>query len=191
MGAAGCAGARGWRHLPAAEAEARERAQNSAAVQAAAQADAQALQLRDEQTQRVLELRREREVLALVATSQDTAQREQVERAELEVRELYERLEQLRASSGGAVEELRVQRDRGTVAAELKRAIELYERAAGRDLEAVYYGVQEVRERLEAVQGLVLADRRLVARLRNAESDLASRSWRRSAGSAATVPSMR
>ena len=144
---------------PAADAEARARAQDAAAV-LAAEANTEALQRRvgDEQARRVLEL--EREALALAGASQDPARREQVERVEFEVRRLYERIEQLRASNGGAVEERRAQRD---VERGLERALELYQRAAGRDLEEVYYGVQiaeDIRERVEVVQGLVLADRR-------------------------------
>ena len=144
---------------PAADAEARARAQDAAAVPAA-EANTEALQRRvgDEQARRVLEL--EREALALAGASQDPARREQVERVELDVRELYERIEQLRVSTGGAVEEGRAQRDVGRG---LERALELYQGAVGRTLEEAYYGVQiaeEVRERVEVVQGLVLADRR-------------------------------
>ena len=128
---------------PPADAEARERAQDA-----------------DEQDRRVLELGREREALALLAASQDPARREQVERAEVEVREVERRLLELQEQiDRQVVEEVRAQRDRGAVIAErgLERALELYRRQGALDIEEVFYGVQiaeEIREQLSRELGV-------------------------------------
>lgn len=135
----------------------------SAAV--AVQGEAQAMQRKfaDQLARRVLE----RETLALVAVSQDSARREQLERAEIKLIELKRHLEQIQDRTGRIVRigerEVQEQQDRGAVvvARELERALEIARRAADFDvdleLDGVFNGMriaEEIWQRLNVELGI-------------------------------------
>ena len=126
---------------------AREVAQElRAAFEAQAEVQATRRRFADDQVRRELELRRE--ALALVRLSQDSAPREQVERVEVELRELERRLEQVRVRTDLRLDEQ-----------ELERVIERAQRAADRALARVdlerFDGVRIAEELLERLNVVV------------------------------------
>jgi len=126
---------------------AREVAQElRAAFEAQAEVQATRRRFADDQVRREFEL--QREALALARLSQDSAPREQVERVDVEVRELERRLEQVRVRTDLRLDEQ-----------ELERVIERAQRAADRALARVdlerFDGVRIAEELLERLNVVV------------------------------------